>query len=163
MFRLFEEQFPGRRRHILEVGGLSGKELKLRLEVSKVHLGANVADLLDTCVDLQKSGEPKQIETILLEFADLGVHDYVSWPDLVQKVRGEGLQLCPKSTGPHLRLAYEDQPVGGWVNVLSEPLVGSYGFQEIFTLARDEDRLDLYSSGTGSLYNPDSLLALRLR
>jgi hypothetical protein len=77
-----------------------------------------------------------ELDLVVVRVAELGFGE-VGAPlrDIYARARAVGLALCPGETGPVLRLAYLNQPVGEFLHIAMEP-VALYGGELVdFTLA----------------------------
>ena len=56
--------------------------------------------------------EPTEIDTVWLTVAELGLPNGAAMPEVCSRAAERGLWPCPLEVGPHLRLAWLDQPEG---------------------------------------------------
>jgi len=72
-----------------------------------------------------------------------------------------GLQKCPAWVGPQLRLDYEDQPNAEWIRIGMEPITGSGGGPDVFSVDRNDSELWLSAlhAHAGRLWDPVYLWA----
>ncbi len=81
--------------------------------------------------------EETEVELVAVSVADLGFPDRAHRRDIYERAQERGLSLCPPEVGPELRLAYPDQPRGGWLHVGMEPISDSGGYPHVFRVGAD--------------------------
>lgn len=92
-----------------------------------------------------------EVELVACSVAELGFMDNATRKDIYVRAEELGLYLCLPEVGPQLRLQYTDQPKREWLIIAMEPITGSDGDLNLFSLKCDGDRRWLgCSSG-----NPD--------
>jgi len=155
--------FPEARRLNFSVGGKSGLQLMSELAKGGVIVGSLTSDML-AGRDLGNPQPAETIDTLILRLEkDLNIHDDISCPDLIKKILKEGLDICPKATGPHMRITYKNQPEGEWAIVLSDPITDYYGDPRLFGVVRYGGGLRLDSHRISSRLRPNFLVVARLR
>mgnify|MGYP001578293579 CR=1 FL=1 len=76
--------------------------------------------------------QEEEVELEVVSNADLGRPDGCEFQETVRLAAERGLYPCPKDTGPQLREAYRDQPLGEWLIVVSEPISDADGNPGVF-------------------------------
>src|SRR3990172_6680400 len=79
-------------------------------------------------------------ETLDLEVisvAELGFPNGATKEQIYNRAEKRGLDLCPASVGPVLRMEYKDQPVGEWFSIGMKPIVASGGRLRVFRVECD--------------------------
>lgn len=128
----------------LTVGGTSRQALREQLTAAGVGLNAYAETLLEhRCFE--------QIEPVTLALArrtvgELGLPAGGTLPQVIAAARQQGLELCPPTTGPYLRLAVTSQAQApdsvlsagrapsGALHVLSAPLSEDHAYPKGFYL-----------------------------
>ena len=157
----------------LVVGGLARDELRERLATSGVQLNAHAETLLDhPCFDERA---PETITVIQRRVDDLGLPAGGTLPEVIAASLGHGLELCPASTGPYLRLAMTSQaqapdsllsggriPTGA-LHVVAAPLSEDHEFPKGFSLRVVEgvSWLRGFRCDDEYVWPPASVIALR--
>jgi hypothetical protein len=95
--------------------------------------------------NVEFSREKRKLELIRLSVAELGFPKGAKLKDIYARAKEQGLDLCSAETGPALRLAYQDQPVGEWILIAMEPVLDSDGGLAIFRVDRDTGDLWLHA------------------
>jgi hypothetical protein len=158
------ERFSNLPQFSLEVGGINGPRLKSELSRGGVYVYSWASDLLDS---LQKPERQEQVSTVKFHLRDVGIRDYVSgmdgWNKVVKAVRKEGLDLCPQLTAPEMaRLNANIIGEGEYVDILSKPVAGRNGNQDVFALDRRGGELRLHSDGADDGWDPGRVAVARL-
>jgi hypothetical protein len=87
-----------------------------------------------------------------LSVKDLGFPNGAIRREIYEKAQELGLEIVPAEVGPQLRLQYEDQPMGKYLLIGSEPLASSSGLLDVFSVTHYGNGQWLDSSSGG----PDS-------
>lgn len=103
----------------IEVGGLTKSELLQKLRTHSIMLNEYAEKIFsdDKFTTSEKSFDLKTVE---LTVKDFGFSEGATMPQLFNRARELGLNLCPLELGPHLRLKYLDQQEGNAVNVTTQ-------------------------------------------
>lgn len=81
--------------------------------------------------------KPRKVDLFfLLDTDDLGMTESYGIADVFRAVKAKGYKKCPPETGPALRDQYDDQPVGEYLYVLMNPVLGSGSYLEVFNVVR---------------------------
>lgn len=83
--------------------------------------------------------EAQELDLVTITVAELGFTGWTRYDEICRRAKERRLELCPAEVGPALRLAYTDQPMGEWLVVAMDHLVGSDGRRYVFYVERDED------------------------
>ena len=78
----------------------------------------------------------EQVDMIRLTVADLGFPNGATKEQIYKRKEELGLDLCPAEVGPNYRLQYADQPIGEYVYVGMEPILGTGGDPRVFSVGR---------------------------
>ncbi len=153
----------------VEVGGFAKSQLIQKLQQQSILMN-EFADRLFADNKFTTSDTRYNLETVELTVRDLGFPDGATMGEIFQKATELGLELCPLELGPHLRLAYLDQPEGylgnplkqhqapsGSITVASEILTDDHDFPKGFYLRRINGELWLrgYRADLLHVWNPD--------
>ena len=149
----------------LEIGGQTKEQLEQALE----RAGIKISDYARSMMkgkDFTTAKRKEQNDLVRLTvdalFNDGRNH---TTDEIYQKAKDFGLELCPAEVGPHLRLNYQDQPLGEWVYVAMKQITGSDGRPFIFCVGRPEVGSWLYGSWAepGGEWPPRYEFVFRLR
>lgn len=151
------------------VGGLTKSQLIQKLKQYSILMNESAERLFAD--DKFSTSETKYIlQTVELTVGDLGFPDGASMGEILKRATELGLELCPLELGPHLRLAYLDQPEGylgnplkqhqapsGSITIGSEILTEDHDFPKGFYLRRINGVLWLrgYRADHLHVWNPD--------
>jgi hypothetical protein len=140
----------------LVVGGVSKSDLLRELAEQSVSLNEYARVLFDD-PKFTTSPEPYSVRLVSVSLADIGLPDGGLWGDIVDRAASAGLRPCPLEVAPHLRLAYQDQPVGPYLTVVSLRLRSDDEYPNGLYLRRLEEGLWLrgYNSGPENLWPRD--------
>jgi len=152
----------------VEVGGLTKPQLLRKLAEHSVLMNES-ADRLFADGRFATSDTKQSLQTVELTVADLGYPKGATWAEIFARAGQLGLEPCPLALGPHLRLAYFDQPEGsfgspirqhkapfGSVTIASEPLDDDPATPKGFYLRRIDGVLWLrgFTSEETYVWNP---------
>jgi len=93
------------------------------------------------------------VDLVALTVGELGFPEGATYAKICERARVRGLELCTPEVGPRLRLQYLDQPMDEWIIIAMEPIAGSDGGLNVFSVDCYDDGLWL-RTGYG---NPDRL------
>ncbi|MGS2778726.1 helicase [Robertmurraya sp. GLU-23] len=103
----------------VEVGGLSKEELIEKLTQSSIMINEYGKRLFAS--DQFTTSEKKySLQSVELTVGNLGFLEGATTGQIYRRASELGLDLCPVELGPHLRLAYLDQPEGEAGNSLQK-------------------------------------------
>jgi len=80
------------------------------------------------------------VEIILTTVLELGLHDYASLEEIIQRAILLGLEPCPAEMGPQIALQCPNRIYEGWgnhVTVIMDPLKAGDGKPELYCISRD--------------------------
>lgn len=122
----------------VEVGGLSKGELLEKLKQSSIMMNEYGKRLFAS--DRFTTSETKySLETVELTVGNLGFLERATTNQIYKRASELGLDLCPVELGPHLRLAYLDQPEVGLGNSLQKQQAPSGSITIASEILSDED------------------------
>ncbi|MEN9654121.1 MAG: hypothetical protein RL235_233 [Chlamydiota bacterium] len=149
----------------LEIGGPTKDQLEQALE----RAGFKISDYARSMMknkDFTTAKRKEQNDLVRLTvdalFNDGKVH---TTDEIYAKAKDFGLELCPAEVGPHLRLSYQDQPLGEWVYIAMKQITDSDRRPGVFLVARDEGGSWLDDSWAipGNEWDPEYRFVFRLR
>lgn len=138
------------------VGGRTKDELLAELSRRGVMLNAYALALFAD-PDFTTADEERTVRVKQVSLAEIGLPDGGTFAEIVARAARSELRLCPLEVGPHLRLAYLDQPPGPYLTVASpEPRPGTAS-PNGFYLRHLDDGLWLrgYEADPDNVYPPD--------
>lgn len=91
----------------VRIGGLSKRELLHSLGKQAVRWNQAAEDLF-AHDRFQLSAQEVEVPILVHSLADLGFADGATYPQIMLRAQGQGLQECPLELGPHLRLQYQE-------------------------------------------------------
>lgn len=153
----------------VEVGGHTKPELIQRMQQHSIFMN-ELAERLFADDNFTTSANPHTLKSVGLTVQGLGLPDGANNPQIFKRANHLGLELCPLELGPHLRLAYLDQPEGylgkpsrqnqapyGSITIASEPLTEDDSFPKGFYLRRIKGELWLrgYVADGQHVWAPD--------
>lgn len=78
------------------------------------------------------------LNLVNISVAELGFPDGATRQQIYDKAKELGLEFCPASVGPVLRMEYQDQPNGERLLIGMEPVTVSVGNLRVFGVERDD-------------------------
>jgi hypothetical protein len=130
----------------LGTGLRTADDFRTDLREAGCRLGDWASDMLNQ--DAFTAGvKESKVELVVVSVAELGFQEAATREDIYTRAISLGLGLCPAEIGPQLRLQYKGQPEGEWLRVAMEPITGSGGRLNVFSVERDRDELWLDSDG----------------
>lgn len=137
----------------VEIGGLTKSQLIQKLQQCSILMNEYGERLL-TDDRFITSDTKYSLHTVELTVSNLGFPDGATIIQIFKRANELGLELCPHELGPHLRLAYLDQPEdyggsasqrhqapSGSITIASEILTEDDDFPKGFYLRRINDVL----------------------
>lgn len=122
----------------ITIGGKTAKELAKEIKKKGYKIdGFTVKELLGN-KDFKPQKKVEKLDLVILSVKELGFPDGATTREIYEKAQELGLKLVPAEVGPQLRLQYEDQPMGEYLLVGSEPLAASSGFLIVFNVLRND-------------------------
>src|SRR3989344_3397632 len=101
------------RKENIKIGGKTSRELIDELQGQKI----NVSPYAEAMLKSEKftvSKKSENLTLVRLKVKDLGFRKEPTIDQIYERAKSLGLDLCPAEVGPHLRLQYQDQPLGEW-------------------------------------------------
>lgn len=153
----------------VEVGGFTKSQLMQKLQQQSILMNES-AESLFADHKFTTSDTKYILQTVELTVRDLGFPDGATMGEIFKRATELGLELSPLELGPHLRLAYLDQPEGylgnsskqhqapsGSITIASEILTEDHDFPKGFYLRRINGELWLrgYRADHLHVWNPD--------
>lgn len=154
------------------IGGLTKSQLIQKLQQHSIMMN-EYAEKLFYNDNFTTSDFTCSVKTVELTVGDLGFPEGTTMPQIIERARKVGLNLCPLELGPHMRLQYLDQPEGylgkpsfqhqapyGSITIVSERLTQDDDFLEGFYLRRIDGVLWVrgYHASYDHVWNPDDHL-----
>ncbi len=138
------------------IGGVTKAELLARLRLKGVSLN-DYARTLFADSAFTTSSEVRCVRVVQVSLAEIGLPDGGRFDEILIEAARLGLEPCPLEVGPHLRLAFLDQPMGPYLTVASRELRPGPETPNGFYLRRLEDGLWLrgYEAGPENVYPAD--------
>lgn len=126
----------GRRLPDLTIGGVNTKELEKRLSKGGHHVGDWAMDLLRS-KDFTTLSKPKTIPLVDAPLSAMGFTTMPTRDQIFQRADELEWDKVPAETGPHLRLAYTDQPLNEWLCMGMKQIADRNGDPRVFGVGRD--------------------------
>lgn len=110
------------------------------IQIKKVTLkdlekaGIKVSDYAKGLLE-KTTFKKEEVNLVVKTVAELGLRNGGTLQEIYTKAKEQGLELCPASVGPNLRMAYKDQPLNEWLWIAMEPISDRDGFPRVFELA----------------------------
>lgn len=95
------------------------------------------------------SDTESEVELVVRSVEELGFKDGATREQVYNRAKEIGLDLCPAEVGPQLRLQYKDQPKGEWLLIAMEPITGSGGGLDVFSVERNDGGRQWLSGRSG--------------
>ena len=151
------------RRDHIEIGGKTSQELQDMMAKSGIKF--EHAKFMMDSPDFTVSENPEPIDLIRLRVGNLGLSGNLTTDQIYKRIEELGLELCPAEVGPRYRLARQDQPTNGWVNIGMKPISDQDGDPLAFSLAHLTDGLRLHDgiAKPDDAWPPESWFVFRLR
>jgi len=147
----------------ITVGGKSKKELLAELEAKRFNVGDWAKDMM-----AQKAFTTAfslwEVDLVTVTVLDLGFPKGATTQEIWSKAKDLSLNLCPAEVGPHLRLAYADQPQGEYLWVAIKQITDSDSTPRVFKVGRDGGERWLHGDGARpeGEWDPDRLIVFVL-
>ena len=149
----------------LMIGGKTPQQLEIDLETQGFKMG-DTARFMMKSKDFTTEPQQEQISLVHLTvdalFNDGRNH---TTDEVYARAKDLGLELCPAELGPHLRLAYKDQPLNEWIYVAMQQIADPGRYSRVFGVGRGGDGLWLFDEWAKPMYgwDPQDEFVLRLR
>jgi len=128
------------RKENIKIGGKTSRELIDELQGQKI----NVSPYAEAMLKSEKftvSKKSENLTLVRLKVKDLGFRKEPTIDQIYERAKSLGLDLCPAEVGPHLRLQYQDQPLGEWFYIAMKQISDRGGSPSVFRLERRGDGL----------------------
>ena len=132
-------------RQTIEVGGKTTEELQKELKDKGIKVSSYVKSMMEH-EDFITSNEARDLNTIRLSVADLGLEGSPTTDQVYARAIELGLELVPPEVGPYYRLQNMDQAMNDWVYMGMEQITDPDDNPRVFGVAHLEDGLWLGSS-----------------
>src|SRR3989344_4605429 len=117
----------------LTIGGVKPKELSKLLTANGHRVSDYAEDLMQKMPTLKNQ---QTISLIRTTVSAMGITGTPTTDQIYEKANELGWDLCQTEVGPHLRLAYKDQPVNEWLYVGMKQIAGRRGDPRVFSVGR---------------------------
>lgn len=108
----------------ITIGGKSAQEMQAEMK-AKGFIISDMAEKMMDSKDFKLAKKQEKLDLVVLSVADLGFPGGATRQQIYEKAQELGLEIVPAEVGPQLRLQYEDQPMGEYLLIGSEPLAVS--------------------------------------
>ncbi|OGH39299.1 MAG: hypothetical protein A3B44_02350 [Candidatus Levybacteria bacterium RIFCSPLOWO2_01_FULL_38_21] len=144
------------------IGGVKPGELG-KLLTANGHRVSNYAE--DLMQKMPTLPDQQTISLVRATVSAMGLSGNPTTDQIYKKADELGWNLCPAEVGPHLRLAYKDQPMNEWLNIAMKQISDRYGNPSVFDVGRDVDGLWLgaFWAGPSSRWFPRDQLVFSPR
>lgn len=141
--------------------------LQLGKKITKKDLekaGYKVSDYASDILKKVKFGKKRQVEIVIKEVREFGFTEVVSYKEIIEKAKNEGLELCPAEVGPTLRMSYKNQLTGEWLIIAMNPITDSDGSLRAFSVdcVGRELWLRILYANPGHLFDPSDRIVFVL-
>jgi hypothetical protein len=147
----------------IKIGGKDAEKLIEEMQEENIDISEYAMSMLKS-KDFAVLEENEDAILIRLKVRDLGI-SHPTTDNIYKRIKELGLELCPADVGPHLRLQYQNQPMGEWVWIGMKQIFDRDGCQSVFVLIRFESGLWLnvnWSEPTLE-WSPEGEIVFRLR
>lgn len=103
-----------------------------KLEKDNVYVSSYAKEIASQI----ETSKPEEVSLVLITLSDW-FNENPTTEEIYSKAKLKGLELCPASTGIHLRLNYKEQMEGEWIYVGMNPITDSGGIPYVFYVKRD--------------------------
>jgi hypothetical protein len=136
----------------ITIGGKTAKELTKELKDNGFEISDYAKDEMMENKEFKPLKKAEKLDLVILSVNDLGFPSGATRQEIYEKAQELGLKIVPAEVGPQLRLQYEDQPMGEYLIIGSEPLAASSGNLSVFNVDhRDSGRwLDNFPGNPGN-------------
>lgn len=117
----------------LQIGGFYRNELMAKLTSAGHHISYLAKDIMEKPAFAVHTS--RTIKLVRCTVAELGFTEHPITTELFARIREVG-EMLPAEVGPHLRLAYTDQPMNEHNWLMMEPITDSHGDSAMFDVAR---------------------------
>lgn len=171
-----EAFLDGKPRQEVRIGGKTPQQLESMLEQAKIRTTSSVRSMLKS-PDFTTLDRPQTLNTVTIRVKDLlppitvaryQTSDLITEPQIFEKINFLGLAYCPAEIGPHMRIAYLDQPIDDdevrGLIIGMKPILDHDNFPLVFNLVHDKSGLWLYDYNAQryNTWDPNRELVLRL-
>lgn len=146
------------------IGGKSPTQLLPKLSAGRLKVGPTAQTmLLDS--NFRTLEQETRIDLARVTVAYLGFQSFATISQICEEANRRELDRVPAEVGPHLRLAYPEQPSDEILTIGMDPITDSHGDQDVFQLVNNDEGLWLSSrwAEPGGLWSPDNEFVFSLR
>lgn len=148
----------------INIGGKSPRQLLPELSAGRFKVGPTArVRLLGS--DFKTLEQETLIDLARVTISDLGFQSFATISQIYEAANRRELDRVPAEVGPHLRLAYPEQPSGEILTIGMDPIADSHGDSDVFLLACNDEGLWLSSrwAEPGGLWGPSSEFVFSIR
>ena len=107
--------------------------------------GINISSYANDMLKKVKWNKKQTLDLVKVTVKELFNDDNCHTTDeIFAKAKEQGLDLCPPQVGLQLRVEYKDQPMNEWLYMGMKLMTDSFGYPNVFGLARNDDGLWLH-------------------
>lgn len=146
----------------LIIGGLKPKELGKALASGGHRISDYAEDLMKKMPTLK---DQKIISLVRATPSAMGLSGNPTRDQIYERADKLNWDLCPAEVGPHLRLAYKDQPMNEWLAIAMKPITDRVGNPRLFNVERLDGGswLDTGWAGPTGQWDPNDSLVFSPR
>ena len=148
----------------LTIGGMKPKKLEKALTAEGHRISDYAMDLLKSKY-FTTLPEPKTISLVRATSRVMGLSGNPTTEQIYERADRLNWDLCPAEVGPHLRLAYKDQPMNEWLSIAMIQIADRNGRPNLFDVERNDHGswLDTSWAEPADPWNPDNSLVFSPR
>lgn len=139
----------------LMIGSKTAKQLREELAKGGFRVSELASDIMGNPA-FTTLVEPVDVPLVRIKVRDLGFTEMPTITQFFARAKERGLDLCPAEVGPHLRLAFKEQPNGDWCWIAMNPISASGGGPNVFRVGRRSGGghwLDTYYADPGGQWD----------
>lgn len=107
--------------------------------------GINISSYASDMLKKVKWNKKQTLDLVKVTVQDLFNDENIHTTDeIFAKAKEQGLDLCPPQVGLQLRVEYKDQPMNEWLYMGMKLMTDSFGYPNVFGLARNVGGLWLH-------------------
>jgi hypothetical protein len=135
----------------ITIGGKNAEKLEQELNEKGNRIDDWAKKMMES-KDFMPAKKAEKLDLVVLSVANLGFSSGATRQQIYDKAQELGLEIVPAEVGPQLRLQYEDQPMGEYLLVGSEPLAVSGNLNVFDVYHYDNGRWLDHNSGHPDLH-----------
>lgn len=140
-----ESFLEGKVRKTVIIGGKTVNQLEEKFGLAGIHISLYARNMLQS-KDFTTLEGPQKVYLVIAQARELAHSETLTYRQIFAGAQELGLKACPAEIGPHLRLAYKDQPKDEVLFIGMKPIADRGGIPYVFRLEHNEDGLWLDSS-----------------